>query len=219
MQGIPLLNSHIAIGIIEDDNLLLSNYTQYFSIQENYLLSFGYKSFEEFTSSFTDELVTPDIILLDIKLPGISGIDCIDELKSKFPNCKVIMLSAFEDEKTILQALQNGAAGYLMKSMSLFQINDIISNTQNGIVPISNQATQTLLNYIYVNKINVNTQVLCDLTIREKEIALCLSDGLTYKQAAQQLHISSNTINQHLKKIYLKLHINSKSELISKILK
>lgn len=160
----------------------------------------------------------PDIILLDINLPGISGIDGIKILKSYFPAATIIMLTAYEDEGTILKALKKGASGYLVKSMSLFQINEALQNMYKGTLPLADSVTKTIIQHFNTCEETEDPR-LHDLTEREKEIASCITDGLTYKETGNRLSITANTVNQHLKKVYVKLNVNSKAELVSKLLK
>lgn len=208
-----------AIGIIEDDETLLNNYSSYFKMQPGYLLSFAYESIGSFQASFSEETgIQPDIILLDINLPGISGIEGIKMLKGFFPETIIIMLTAYEDEKTILSALRKGASGYLIKSMSLFQVNETLQSIFSGGVPLTPSVTQTLIRHLNASGEKENPS-LAALTQREKEIVDCLTDGLTYKEAASRMGITAHTVNQHLKKVYVKLNVNSKAELVSKLLK
>lgn len=148
----------------------------------------------------------------------MSGIDGIKILKQGFPSAAIIMLTAYEDEKTVLSALQKGASGYLVKSMSLFQINEAIQNMHLGIVPLASSVTRTIVGHLHTSAKEEHAS-LNILTPREREIADCLTDGLTYKEAGNRLGITAHTVNQHLKKIYMKLNVKSKSELVSLLLK
>lgn len=209
----------LAIGIIEDDEVLLDNYSHYFSMQPGYLLSFAYPSILVFQASFSPEKnMQPDIVLLDIKLPDISGIDGIRILRPYFPQAAIIMLTAYEDEKTIISALKNGANGYLVKSLSLFKIHEILQELAEGGTTLASSVERTLIQHM--NAVGEEEPImLAELTRREKEIVHCITDGLTYKEAGLRLGITSHTVNQHLKKVYSKLNVNSKAELVSKLLK
>lgn len=211
--------SAVVIGIIEDDETLLNNYSSYFKMQPDYLLAFAFESINAFATSFSEnKFMQPDIILLDIKLPGISGIEGIKTLKKYFPKTIIIMLTAYEDEKYVLTALQKGASGYLLKSMSLFQINEALQNMHKGGVPLASSVTKTIIRHLNISDEKEDIS-LSELTPREKEIVNCLTDGLTYKEAAGRLGITAHTVNQHLKKVYVKMNVNSKAELVSRLLK
>jgi DNA-binding NarL/FixJ family response regulator len=211
-------NKALSIGIIEDDPTLLHNYASYFTMQPGYLLSFAFESMGAFSAVLQSELIEPDIILLDINLPGISGINGIKILKKHFPKTAIVMLTAYEDEKNVVSALQKGAAGYLVKSMSLFKINEALLNMHLGEVPLASSVTQTIIRHLHMSD-KEDHESLTLLTAREREIADCLTDGLTYKEAGNRLGITAHTVNQHLKKVYVKLNVKSKSELVSLLLK
>jgi DNA-binding NarL/FixJ family response regulator len=209
----------IVIGVIEDDETLLSNYSSFFTMQPGYLLAFAFESIGAFKASYAcDADMQPAVILLDINLPGMSGIDGIGVLKAHFPQTTIIMLTAYEDEKNILAALQKGALGYLLKSMSLFRISEALQNMSKGDVPLSASVTQTIVKHLNTSERPENP-LLDTLTQRENEIVHCLTDGLTYKEVATRLGITAHTVNQHLKKVYAKMKVNSKAELVSRMLK
>lgn len=209
----------LKIGIIEDDNFLLNTYLEYFKHDKDYFVTFTFDSILALKKATNKlNLFNPDLILLDINLPGISGIEGIPICKKYFPKAKIIMLSAHSDNETIIKALQKGADGYLEKAdTSLLQIKNILSNFNNGVSLTTEKVVKSMISYI--NGLNSNKEeTLNKLSKREKEVVSCLINGLTYKKAASELHVNTCTINQHIKKIYVKLEVNSKSELISKIL-
>ena len=208
----------IRIGIIEDNDLLLQNYTDFFDCQENYEVSFGFESILNLQKTIkTQKIPNPDIILLDINLPGITGIEGISILKSYFPRVKIVMLTAYSDSDSIIKSIENGASGYLEKGISLQEIKSSLETHQKGGSATTPLVVKKLIDHI--NNISKNKEeILAKLTKREKEVVQSLIEGLSYKDAALSLNVSSSTINQHLKKIYIKLGIKSKSELMSKIL-
>lgn len=211
--------SHCKIGIIEDNTRLLQNYIEFFQLQENYIISFAYESIDAFINEFNPATgITPNVILLDVNLPGINGIEGIEMLKSCFPEVVIIMLTAYSNKEHILRAIEKGASGYLLKGMSLFEIKSTIDGYYSGGAPVSPIVTRTIIDHL--NKAGSNkNNIQEDLTIREKEIVKCLTDGLSYKETGKRLGIATSTVNQHLKSIYIKMQVNSKAELISKILK
>lgn len=208
----------VKIGIIEDNELLLNNYSEYFKTDDNYFVTFAFESILALQKAIRSfKLFNPDIILLDINLPGVSGIEGISILKEYFPKVKIVMLTAYSESETIINALQKGADGYLEKSISLLEIKTSIENYKIGVNAASPNAVKIMINYI--NSLHSKKEeTLSKLTKREKQVVTCLINGLTFKKAAFELNVNTCTINQHLKKIYIKLNVNSKSELISKVL-
>ncbi len=209
----------IKIGIIEDNELLLSNYSDYFECQEGYVISFAFESMTVFKNSIKKKTIfNPDIILLDINLPEMSGIDAIPILKTHFPKVIIVMLTAYNSSENIIKSIQNGALGYLIKGMPLNEIKLALENYKKGGSATTPYVTKKLMEHI--NSISKNKeQLMMQLTLREKEVVKCLTEGLSYKDSASKLGVKPTTVNQHLKNIYVKLGVNSKTELIAKILK
>jgi len=214
-----MLKHPIKIGIIEDNSRLRNNYSEFFQLQDEYILSFAFESINAFKENFDPKSgIVPDIILLDINLPGIGGIDGIELFKSLFPNTSIIMLSAYSDKEHVISAIEKGASGYLLKGMSLFEIKSTIDNYYTGGAAVSPTITRTIIDHMS-GVAGKRETLQNDLTIREKEIVRCLTDGLSYKETGTRLGITTNTVNQHLKNIYIKLEVKSKAELISKVFK
>lgn len=209
------------IGIIEDDATLLDNYANFFGMHKDYLLSFKFPQIADLVQyEQTNEVLIPDIILLDIHLPLINGIDGIHIIHRIFPNAKIVMLSGYEDENYIIQAIKNGAIGYLVKTMSLFAIEEKISNLKKMESPMATIATNKILQYLRETDIsNAPIPNENNLTKREYDIVNAIKEGLSYKSIGVKLGISAHTVNQHLKKVYLKMNVNTKGELMAKMLK
>ncbi|MBC7473663.1 MAG: response regulator transcription factor [Candidatus Sericytochromatia bacterium] len=212
-------NELLRIGIIEDNELLLSNYSDYFECQENYILSFAFESITALKKQIKkNDVSIPDIILLDINLPDISGIEAIPILKIYFQKTIIVMLTAFNDSENIIKSIQNGASGYLIKGMPLHEISLALENYKKDGSATSPYVAKKMLEYINIIYKNKET-LLQDLTHREKEVVEHITDGLTNIAISQKLGIKASTINQHLKNIYIKIGVKSRTELISKILK
>ena len=160
----------------------------------------------------------PFIVFLDIGLPGISGIEGVAIINKKFSDTHLVILSGNTDEEIIWQAISKGANGYLLKPVTLEEIKKQIEIVKNGGALISPEIAQILIGR--VNNIGQKKKsVVSDkLTARENEVIEQLVNGFTYKEIANVLGISVSTVNDHLKNIYSKLGVNSKAELISKIL-
>eukprot|EP00388_Colpodella_angusta_P009244 GDKJ01024725.1.p1 GENE.GDKJ01024725.1~~GDKJ01024725.1.p1 ORF type:complete len:229 (-),score=0.94 GDKJ01024725.1:297-983(-) len=204
------------IGIIEDNTKLLANYTEFFEFQEDYSVCFSLENLNSIATDYKNNLLqTPDIILLDINLPGISGLDGIKLIKVLFPRAKIIMLTGFNDNENIITAIKNGASGYLIKGISLADLKTEVEKYKTEGAALTANVAKKMIQHIQVMH-NNKEEILDCLTKREKEIIFNLLVGLTYKSIGVQLNIKQSTVNQHLKNIYTKLNVTSKAELIYK---
>jgi DNA-binding NarL/FixJ family response regulator len=197
----------IQIGLIEDNDFIKNTYSGYFKATRAFEVVFAVS---DITDAFTVEAI-PSIILLDVNLPSGSGIDWIKRLSEKFPSSKIVILSSMVDDKLTKLAIENGAAGYLLKSSSMAYISESLLEMTHGGMPFS----PTTIAHLVGSHKNENTEDSNGLTKREWELIKLLSEGYSNKIAADKLRVTYFTINQHLKNIYKKLHINSKAELIS----
>ncbi len=158
----------------------------------------------------------PDLILMDIGLPGMDGIEGIRRAKEISPSVKVVMLTVFEDTDSIIQAIAAGASGYLHKSLDIKEAVESLTSILAGGAPISPQVAKKMLE-VFTEKSAPSADY--DLTPREREILKHLVDGLTKKQIADKLFLSFHTIDNHLRNIYTKLHVQSRTSAVSKALK
>jgi len=156
----------------------------------------------------------PDVVLMDINLPGISGIDCIRELKKKLPRLEVVMLTAYEEEDNIFRALKEGASGYLLKSSTPEDIYNAIRDVYAGGAPFSSHIARKVAQYFRVEKTIEDENE--KLTPREKDVLKLLASGYIYKEVADQLDITLETVRTYVKRICTKLHVRSKVEAIIK---
>lgn len=195
------------IGLIEDDDVLRNAYAKYFKITQTFDVVFSVPDLEDVLAL---AVPAPQIILLDITLRSGSGLDGIDQLSAKFPGSKIVILSSMEDANLTRQAMQSGATGYLLKTSSLAYIAESLMKINEGGIPFSPSVIPHMLS-TPADEPGVED----DFTRREMEIIKLLSEGHANKTAADMLNVTYFTINQHLKNIYKKLNINSKSELIS----
>ena len=207
----------INIGLIEDNIELLKNYTEYFLYQDDYEISFSYSSINEFLENQDNINISPRIILLDINMPGISGIDGIYHLKKKFPEVIIVVLSAYSQREYTLKALEYGANGYLIKGVALSEIKKSLDNYNKQGFSISPEVAKQLIEDFRKTKVLKNV-VLLLLTKREKEVVKYIVDGLTQQQTAIQLGIKFHTVNHHLKSVYVKLNVKNRSSLIKKVI-
>jgi DNA-binding NarL/FixJ family response regulator len=157
---------------------------------------------------------TPEIILMDIEMPGISGIEATQLVKSKFPDVEIMMLTVFENKDKIFEALKAGATGYLLKKSTAVQIIEAITELANGGSPMSGEIARKVLNFFTHPEINIQNEYA--LSEREKEILKRLVAGDSYKMIADNCFISIGTVRSHINSIYHKLTGNSKSEAVVK---
>jgi len=200
------------LGIIEDDLAIKKVYELFFSRQEEFELVYSTDNMEDFLDAAVN-LPKLDIVLSDIGLPGMSGIEGISAIKHLMPEVQIIMITIFEDREKVFKALCAGASGYLLKSTPINELSRHLLNLNNGGAPISPAIARMLINYFNPKK----SQSV--LTLKEMQVVKGLVDGLSYKLIADRLQISVHTVNTHIKHIYKKLHVNSKSEVIAKSLK
>lgn len=204
----------ISVGIIEDIPEIRISLKDFFSLQKNILCEVAAESVEEFLKICDeDKEIKPDVILLDIELPGISGIGGMPQIMEMFPDADIIMLTVYEDNDKIFRSLQAGATGYLIKSTPFEQIKTAIEEIYAGGSPMSPSIARKVIRYFSPKKKYSPPDVL---TNKEKEIINYLVDGKSYAAIAKTLGNSIETIRYHIKNIYRKLQVNSKAELISK---
>lgn len=162
------------------------------------------------------EIESPEIILMDIGLPGMSGIKGIDKFKSNFPSTHILILTVYDDNDNVFEALCNGASGYLLKDSPPEKIIDSIKEVLAGGAPMNMKIAHKVLEMFGRFKTKKTDYGLTD---REKEILYLLVSGLTKQQIADKLFLSFHTVNTHIKNIYHKLHVNTRSGAISKVYK
>jgi DNA-binding NarL/FixJ family response regulator len=206
----------ISVGIIEDNIFLLKSFRDYINSTEGLEVLFSYTSMEDMKESTNSRKnKQPDIILLDIVLPGQSGLEGIPVLKLKFPEAKIIILTGHNDQELIMNSIKVGAVGYALKSAQLSTLVDIIRQVSK----LGAYIDQTLVEKVIHSLQQKNNNSMLDaLTFREKEIVSLVEKGQSYKQMSDQLFVTTYTINYHLKNIYKKLNIHSKSELLSRLM-
>lgn len=198
----------IQIGIIEDDRAIRELVGSYLGGDGQFRLVCASPSVEDFLEKVHPE-TSLDVLLLDIGLPGISGLKGIILLKKIFPRLEVIMFTIHDDSQRIFQAICAGAAGYLRKDISLPRIREGIVNVYEGGSAMSPSIARKVLEHFHP-KVSKS-----QLTPRELQIVQGLVDGLSYKMIADQLQISPNTLNSHIRNIYGKLEVHSKAEVIA----
>jgi DNA-binding NarL/FixJ family response regulator len=153
-------------------------------------------------------------VIMDINLPGMSGIECIRLVKKKTPNTQFMMFTVYENDEKVFEALKAGASGYLLKNTGLLQITESLTELFNGGSPMSSNIARKLVTVFRAQ--HTEAEPVEALSKRENEILQLLSKGLLYKEIADQLSISTGTVRQHIHKIYEKLHVQNRTEAINK---
>lgn len=204
------------VGIVEDNKKIRDLIQRYLDMQEELSCPVAVDSVEEMLD-YLEEHDAPDVILMDIQLPGMSGIKGITLIKEKYDDVDIIMLTVYHDSHKIFNALRAGASGYLLKHTSLPEIKESILKLVDGGAPMSPQIARKVINHFQENAPKKDSD--SDLTPREHDIVNGLVDGLSYKMIADRYDISIDTVRAHIRNIYRKLHVNSKAEVIAKSLK
>jgi len=201
----------IRLAIIEDDALIQESLKDFFNSQTTIDLLMTAASVEDFLKRISSFEILPNIILLDINLLGMSGIKGVPLILNELPNSDIIMLTTFEDNDSIYQALCAGACSYLSKRTPLKKILEAIEVVYNGGSYMSPSIARKIVNSFATKRKQSNL-----LTPRQKEIVSGIVDGKSYKMIASDLFVSLDTVRSHIKNIYQTLEINSKAELIKK---
>jgi DNA-binding NarL/FixJ family response regulator len=170
---------------------------------------------------------SPDVVLMDINLPGMSGIECLREIKKAHPQMRVVMVTVYDDNDTLFEALVSGADGYLLKRATRNRFLEAVREIAGGGAPISPKIARRMVEYFHLLKTGQIQQParspgaaldLAELTARETEVLSRLAEGLAPKEVAAELKISWDTVRNHITNIYAKLHVHSRSEAILKYL-
>jgi DNA-binding NarL/FixJ family response regulator len=205
----------IRVGITEDIEEIRNAVAALLLWDPDFELVFTLGRAEE--AAETIPALQPDIVVMDINLPGMNGIECIRQVKPLCPHTQFMIFTIYENDEHIFDALEAGASGYLLKKASMPQIAEALKELYNGGSPMSAQIARRL-----VQRYQKDTQPVeknSPLSAREKEIVQLLSTGLLYKEIADRLGITTGTVKQHIHRIYEKLHVNNKTEAINKVFK
>jgi len=209
-------NSSIAVAIIEDEKEVRLGMSYILDHTDGFKCIGAFRSYED----ALDQLrVAPDVLLSDIGLPGMSGIDGVKLFKEKFPGTFIIMLTVYRDDDKIFHSICNGATGYILKKDPPSRILDAIKEVYNGGAPMSSEIALKVLTAFRMSSPQKSIAVEYDLSKREEEILNELVKGNSYKSTADHLYISIHTVRFHIRSIYEKLHVHSKSEAVVKALK
>lgn len=160
----------------------------------------------------------PDVVLMDIDMPVVNGIEGVKVIREHFPNVVIIMQTVFEDENSIFEAIQAGAHGYILKTARPAKLVEAIRDSLEGGAPMTPVIARKVLENFKKQQFQTDTEY-SQLTAKENEILAALENGLSYKMIAADRNISWHTVNSHVKKIYEKLHVHSAAEAVNKMRK
>lgn len=205
-----------SIYIIEDNLLFRETLMEYISLQKEFEVAAQYGAVTPFLQEGNiDGDVSQAILLLDVGLPGISGIDGIPEILNRFPELSIVMLTTYEEEEVILKALCSGACAYISKSASMEEIVSALRIVSAGGSYMSPAIAREIVNHLMGGRISKATI----LTERQREILERLADGKSYAVIGDELSISVETVRTHLKKMYRILQVNNKTEAIARYIR
>lgn len=205
----------IFIAIVEDLDEVREGLKNFISLNTDFVVAGTFKTGEEAVANIPQ--LKPDIVIMDINLPGMNGIECIRQIRDKTPGTQFMMLTVYENDEKVFEALKAGATGYLLKNTGLLQLAESLKELHEGGSPMSSNIARKLVNLFQDN--HKETPAVEVLSKRENEILHLLAKGLLYKEIGDQLQISTNTVRQHIHKIYEKLHVQNRTEAINKAFK
>jgi DNA-binding NarL/FixJ family response regulator len=202
-----------SIILYEDSPLLRESIQSMLRLNENISLLGAYENPVDVSTHLT--IYKPDMLLMDIDMPGMNGIEAVKQVRSSNLEIPILMLTVFDDNKHVFDAICAGASGYILKKQISSRLFSAIEEALEGGAPMSPSIARMVLDSMHVKSANDNPY---QLTPKEKEVLGALSKGLSYKLIASELNISIDTVRSHIRKIYEKLHVNSQTEAVSKAL-
>lgn len=209
----PVVDPHIRVALVEDDSQVREALTQLFRASPGFDLVAACPSAEDALARLP--ALNPDIVLMDIGLPGLSGIDCIRQLKRQRPDLLIMMLTVFEDHDRIYQSLAAGASGYLLKHTPPSRLLEAIIELHQGGSPMSAPIARRVVEAFRPRP--PAELPGAQLSPREQEIIHWLAQGHLYKEIADRLQLSVETVRTHIRNIYQKLHVRTRTEAVNKV--
>jgi DNA-binding NarL/FixJ family response regulator len=205
----------IKLLIYEDNPQLREGLTMLINGSEGFEVLAAFKNCDNVLTEV--EVYKPDVILMDIDMPGVNGIEGLKKIRNINNDVKILMLTVFDDNKNVFDAIRNGASGYILKKTPPARLLEYIAEAHTGGAPMTASiATQVLKMFSSLNNEKGEDYNLSD---REKQVLQLLVDGYSYKMISSEMFIAIDTVRSHIKKIYEKLHVNSKSEAVAKAFK
>ena len=204
-----------SVGIVEDDPGVREHLTRLIEQTPGFSCVGAWPSGEDAVPALLAAL--PDIVLMDVHLPGMSGIDCVAALKEKAPESHVLMLTVYEDSEKIFRALSAGANGYLVKRDIPKKLIPALREMLSGGAPMSSHIARRVVSYFQKKPVTPSTDQTV-LSPREKEVLALLAEGCLYKEIAEKLSIGLETVRTHVQRIYQKLQVRTRTEAVVRFL-
>jgi DNA-binding NarL/FixJ family response regulator len=205
----------ITVSIVEDNEQLRGTLARVLGRSDGFRCLSHYANAEDALKELPQ--IRPEVVLMDINLPGMNGVECVRQLKQLVPGIQVMMLTVYEDTENIFSALAAGASGYLLKRTKTPELLEAIREVHRGGSPmtthIARKVTQSFL------KAGPSSQATENLSQREQEVLDCLSQGFLYKEIAEKLGISYETVHTYIRRIYEKLQVRTRTEAVAKFLR
>jgi DNA-binding NarL/FixJ family response regulator len=205
----------IRISVVEDNAKLRRGLTALLNDTTDLCCHSVCASAEEALSRLPED--APEIVLMDIRLPGLSGIECVARLVEQLPKVRIVMLTAYEDSDDIFRSLAAGAHGYLVKSTTPDQLLDAIREVAAGGSPISGSVARKIIGFFHAKPPEPDS--VAALAPREREVLKRLANGCPYKEIAATMNLSIGTVRTYIERIYEKLHVHSRTEAVVKYLR
>lgn len=202
----------VTVSLIEDDKHYREGLEDLINSSGYFKTLFSYSSSESALPHIIEH--PPDIAIIDIKLPGINGVDLILSVKKQAPSIQCMVCSFYDDNEYVFNALRNGASGYILKDSMPQEIIASLRELHDGGAPMSRYIAKKVISAFHDKQ---QLPKLSELSDRENEILQLISTGLVVKEAAAKLNLSSHTVTKHLKNIYIKLHVNNRIEAVNKL--
>ena len=209
----PAQSATISVVVVEDDFSIRSILKNWLEEADGFTCAGVFPDVESALPQIPQ--VKPDVAIVDINLPGLSGIECVRQLKSRLPATQFVMLTVYEDSNHIFDALSAGATGYLVKTTSRESLIAALREVHAGGSPMSGNIARKVVQNLQQPKAKV--QPSDELSKRENEVLELLAQGYLYKEIAEALGISLDTVNTYIRRIYEKLHVHSRSQAVAMV--
>jgi DNA-binding NarL/FixJ family response regulator len=205
--------SDIKVTIFDDNDSLRDSISMLLQDTKDFTLVGSYSHCLDVIKNISE--IQPDVVVMDIDMPGINGIDGVKLIRKNFPTVQILMLTVFDDDEKVFAAIRAGAGGYILKNAEPKNLLSAISEVYNGGAPMTPNIARKVL-YHFQSILPEELKEDYHLSFREKEVLALLVDGLSYKMIAGKLNITYDTVRAHMKKIYEKLHVASMTEAVAK---